>query len=166
MPCTVVVGLQWGDEGKGKIIDVLSEHADVVVRYQGGGNAGHTVECLGGDLNAVPADRFDGGAHLSLCAFGIAAEGSNLRVIPVQSASQACTDEARRSGDQEPVRHGWAGLPGLHADCAIQADDFAVQHDVLDDVACEGCKLGRESEARGERNTRAQRFDGFGREPR
>jgi adenylosuccinate synthase len=48
MPCTVVVGLQWGDEGKGKIIDVLSAHADVVVRYQGGGNAGHTVECDGG----------------------------------------------------------------------------------------------------------------------
>jgi adenylosuccinate synthase len=38
-----VVGLQWGDEGKGKIVDVLTEHADVVVRYCGGANAGHTV---------------------------------------------------------------------------------------------------------------------------
>ena len=43
MPNVVVVGLQWGDEGKGKIVDVLSEKADVVARYQGGHNAGHTV---------------------------------------------------------------------------------------------------------------------------
>ena len=40
---TVVVGAQWGDEGKGKIIDLLTEEADIVVRYQGGNNAGHTV---------------------------------------------------------------------------------------------------------------------------
>ena len=43
MPNVVVVGLQWGDEGKGKIVDFLSEKADVVARYQGGHNAGHTV---------------------------------------------------------------------------------------------------------------------------
>ena len=43
MPCTVVVGAQWGDEGKGKIIDILSRDADIIVRYQGGNNAGHTV---------------------------------------------------------------------------------------------------------------------------
>lgn len=43
MSVSVVVGLQWGDEGKGKIIDVLSPQADYVVRYQGGNNAGHTV---------------------------------------------------------------------------------------------------------------------------
>ena len=39
----VVVGAQWGDEGKGKVVDVITPHADVVVRYQGGNNAGHTV---------------------------------------------------------------------------------------------------------------------------
>src|SRR5260370_33961635 len=44
MATTILVGAQWGDEGKGKIIDVLTEQADVVVRYQGGNNAGHTVE--------------------------------------------------------------------------------------------------------------------------
>lgn len=43
MPCTVVVGAQWGDEGKGKIVDALSEAADVVARYAGGPNAGHSV---------------------------------------------------------------------------------------------------------------------------
>jgi adenylosuccinate synthase len=41
--CTVIVGCQWGDEGKGKIVDVLADEVDVVARYQGGANAGHTV---------------------------------------------------------------------------------------------------------------------------
>jgi len=43
MSNVVTVGLQWGDEGKGKIVDILSEFADVIVRYQGGANAGHTI---------------------------------------------------------------------------------------------------------------------------
>jgi len=43
MPNVVIVGVQWGDEGKGKIVDYLSEKADVIARYQGGNNAGHTV---------------------------------------------------------------------------------------------------------------------------
>lgn len=43
MTCTVVVGTQWGDEGKGKIVDLLTAESDAVVRYQGGNNAGHTV---------------------------------------------------------------------------------------------------------------------------
>ncbi|MBQ2408141.1 MAG: adenylosuccinate synthetase, partial [Bacilli bacterium] len=44
MSAFVVLGSQWGDEGKGKMTDYLAEGADVVVRYQGGNNAGHTVE--------------------------------------------------------------------------------------------------------------------------
>ena len=44
MPNTVLIGAQWGDEGKGKIIDVLAGQVDIVVRYQGGNNAGHTVK--------------------------------------------------------------------------------------------------------------------------
>lgn len=44
MSATVLVGSQWGDEGKGKIVDILSENFDIVARYQGGANAGHTVE--------------------------------------------------------------------------------------------------------------------------
>ncbi|CAB4711584.1 MAG: adenylosuccinate synthase [Actinobacteria bacterium] len=43
MPATVVVGAQWGDEGKGKIVDLLAQDSDVVCRYQGGPNAGHTI---------------------------------------------------------------------------------------------------------------------------
>ena len=43
MPNVVVVGVQWGDEGKGKIVDQLADRADLVVRFQGGTNAGHTL---------------------------------------------------------------------------------------------------------------------------
>ncbi|MGI9648920.1 MAG: adenylosuccinate synthase [Acidimicrobiia bacterium] len=43
MPATVIVGTQWGDEGKGKVTDVFADRADYVVRYQGGNNAGHTI---------------------------------------------------------------------------------------------------------------------------
>jgi len=44
MSVSVLVGSQWGDEGKGKIVDILSEKYEIVTRYQGGANAGHTVE--------------------------------------------------------------------------------------------------------------------------
>ncbi len=47
MANVVVVGTQWGDEGKGKIVDLLTEHAELVVRYQGGNNAGHTLVVKG-----------------------------------------------------------------------------------------------------------------------
>ena len=43
MPATVIVGAQWGDEGKGKIVDLLAQDSDLVCRYQGGPNAGHTI---------------------------------------------------------------------------------------------------------------------------
>ena len=57
MKNTVVVGAQWGDEGKGKVVDYLSEHADVVVRFQGGTNAGHTVKVAGEEyiLHLIPS---------------------------------------------------------------------------------------------------------------
>jgi adenylosuccinate synthase len=57
MPNVGVVGLQWGDEGKGKVIDMLSEYADVIVRFQGGANAGHTI-VVGGKkviLHLIPS---------------------------------------------------------------------------------------------------------------
>lgn len=65
----VVVGAQWGDEGKGKLVDVLAERADWVVRYQGGANAGHTVDL--GDrsfvLHQVPSGMLHPGVR---CAIG------------------------------------------------------------------------------------------------
>ncbi|MEM9188549.1 MAG: adenylosuccinate synthase [Myxococcota bacterium] len=57
MPALVIVGAQWGDEGKGKVVDLYSQHADCVVRYGGGANAGHTL-VVGGDkvvLHLVPS---------------------------------------------------------------------------------------------------------------
>ncbi len=60
VPATCVVGLQWGDEAKGKIVDLLTGEHDIVVRYQGGANAGHTV-VLGGEpfkLSLVPSGIF------------------------------------------------------------------------------------------------------------
>ena len=54
---TAVTGINWGDEGKGRVIDLLAENADVVVRYQGGNNAGHTVVTKQGKyvLNLLPS---------------------------------------------------------------------------------------------------------------
>jgi len=60
MPVYIVVGMQWGDEGKGKIIDLLTERADVVARYQGGHNAGHTIIFDGNKyiLHLIPSGIF------------------------------------------------------------------------------------------------------------
>lgn len=69
MPATVVVGAQWGDEGKGKVVDLLAERSDVVARYQGGNNAGHTI--VAGDetykLHLVPSGILYPG---TLCVIG------------------------------------------------------------------------------------------------
>ena len=61
MPVVAIVGAQWGDEGKGKIVDLLSEDADYIVRYGGGNNAGHTVMNSYGEfkLHMVPAGVFN-----------------------------------------------------------------------------------------------------------
>ena len=68
MPATVIVGAQWGDEGKGKIVELLAMDSDVVCRYQGGPNAGHTI-VLGGEtfaLHHVPSGILSG----KLCVVG------------------------------------------------------------------------------------------------
>jgi len=69
MSNTVLVGAQWGDEGKGKVIDVLTDEADLVVRYQGGSNAGHTVIVNGRKhvLHLVPSGILHPG---KMCAIG------------------------------------------------------------------------------------------------
>jgi len=69
MPNVVVVGAQWGDEGKGKIVDLLTQYADVVVRFQGGNNAGHTL-VVGGEktvLHLIPAGILHAG---KVCVIG------------------------------------------------------------------------------------------------
>src|SRR3989344_733579 len=61
MPVTAVIGAQWGDEGKGKIVDLLAQDTDMVIRFSGGNNAGHTVLNEFGEfkLHIVPAGIFN-----------------------------------------------------------------------------------------------------------
>ena len=92
MANTILVGAQWGDEGKGKIIDVLTGNADIVVRSQGGNNAGHTV-IQGGKkyvLHLIPSGILRRG---KMCVIGngvvidpVALVGRNRR--PAQSRGQ------------------------------------------------------------------------------
>ncbi len=60
MPVIAVIGAQWGDEGKGKVVDLLAEEAQVVMRFSGGDNAGHTVVNRYGEfrLHLVPSGIF------------------------------------------------------------------------------------------------------------
>ena len=51
---TAITGINWGDEGKGRMVDLLSQDYDIVVRYQGGNNAGHTVKNEGWKRRAFP----------------------------------------------------------------------------------------------------------------
>ena len=76
---TVLVGAQWGDEGKGKWIDVLAKSADLVVRYQGGNNAGHTLYVQGEKivLHQIPSGVFHDGQKSALAA-GVVINPSEL----------------------------------------------------------------------------------------
>jgi adenylosuccinate synthase len=69
MPVRVVIGAQWGDEGKGKIVDILSDKTRYVVRYQGGANAGHTLKFDGKTfvLHLIPSGIFH---HAAICVIG------------------------------------------------------------------------------------------------
>jgi adenylosuccinate synthase len=69
MPGIVIVGAQWGDEGKGKIVDLLAENADLVIRFQGGNNAGHTIVREGTEwkFHLIPSGILYPG---KLCAIG------------------------------------------------------------------------------------------------
>jgi adenylosuccinate synthase len=67
MPVSIVIGAQWGDEGKGKVVDLVSQNVDIVARYQGGANAGHTIKWGKGDearefvLHLIPSGIFQEG---------------------------------------------------------------------------------------------------------
>ncbi len=90
--CTVVVGGQWGDEGKGKIVDVLASEADVVARYQGGANAGHTVH-VGDDsfiFHLIPSGILHPGKRCLL--------GNGVVLDPVQFFKEYDAAQARGIG--------------------------------------------------------------------
>ncbi|MEI6392288.1 MAG: adenylosuccinate synthase [Verrucomicrobiota bacterium] len=101
MANTILVGAQWGDEGKGKIIDVLTDQADVVVRTQGGNNAGHTVHIKGQKyiLHLVPSGIL---RKKKLCVIGngvvvdpvsLVEEIEGLRKLGVQIDTNLCLSE-------------------------------------------------------------------------
>ena len=104
MPGLVIVGAQWGDEGKGKVVDLLAEQADLVIRFQGGNNAGHTI--VRGDevfkFHLIPSGILYPG---KLCAIGngvvvdpkVLTEEIERAVAPRRSTSAACASPPTRT---------------------------------------------------------------------
>src|SRR5436305_3697116 len=88
MPNTIVLGAQWGDEGKGKIVDLLSQDVDIVARYQGGANAGHTIRLPDGRefvLHLIPSGIFHD--HVT-CVIG-----NGVVIDPVALLDEICMIE-------------------------------------------------------------------------
>ena len=101
MPATVIVGAQWGDEGKGKIVDLLADASDVVCRYQGGPNAGHTIVRDGETfkLHHVPSGILCDG---KLCVIGagcVVDPGLLVRELDELEARGVATEGLRLSGN-------------------------------------------------------------------
>ncbi len=97
MSTKVVIGAQWGDEGKGKIIDILAQQSEVVVRSQGGNNAGHTVEADGKQykLHLIPSGILN---PETLCIIGngvVVDPGVLLEELDMLAAEGVTTDHLR-----------------------------------------------------------------------
>ena len=94
-----VLGAQWGDEGKGKIVDLLTPHFSIVARYQGGHNAGHTVYVNGTKfvLRLIPSGILHAGITCII--------GNGLVVdLPAKLAPHDQIDDARRKHDRDRDR--------------------------------------------------------------
>ena len=94
MPVTVVIGAQWGDEGKGKVVDLLAPDVDIVARYQGGANAGHTIKWTRPDgvdetfvLHLIPSGIFHQGTQCVI--------GNGVVIDPVALLEEIRAVEAR-----------------------------------------------------------------------
>src|SRR5512134_2555664 len=101
VPATVIVGAQWGDEGKGKIVDLLAQHSDVVCRYQGGPNAGHTI-VAGGEtykLHHMPSGILYPGTHCVLGAGVVIDPEVFVRELDELEARGVSTDAVFVSGN-------------------------------------------------------------------
>ena len=106
MANVVVVGAQWGDEGKGKIVDWLSERADVIVRFQGGHNAGHTLVIDGEvyKLHALPSGVVRGG-KLSVIGNGVVLDPWHLleEIETLRGQGVAITPETLMIAENTPL---------------------------------------------------------------
>jgi adenylosuccinate synthase len=123
MANVIVVGSQWGDEGKGKIVDWLSERADVVVRYQGGHNAGHTLVIDGTSykLALLPSGVVRG--KLSVIGNGVVVDPHHFVAEVAKLAAQGVTvtPELLRIADNAPlILSVHRELDGLREDAASQ----------------------------------------------
>src|SRR6478609_1754862 len=121
MTNVVVVGSQWGDEGKGKIVDWLSERADVIVRYQGGHNAGHTlvVDGVSYKLALLPSGLVRG--KLSLIGNGVVVDPHHFvaEVEKLRAQGVAVTPDVLRIADNAPL------ILSLHRDLDGLREDAA-----------------------------------------
>lgn len=106
MANVVVVGAQWGDEGKGKIVDWLSERADVIARFQGGHNAGHTLVIEGKvyKLNALPSGVVRGG-KLSVIGNGVVLDPWHLldEIESIRAQGVEITPETLMIAENTPL---------------------------------------------------------------
>ena len=106
MANVVVVGAQWGDEGKGKIVDWLSERADVIARFQGGHNAGHTLVIDGKvyKLNALPSGVVRGG-KLSVIGNGVVLDPWHLvaEIAKIREQGVEITPETLMIAENTPL---------------------------------------------------------------
>ena len=106
MANVVVVGAQWGDEGKGKIVDWLSERADVIARFQGGHNAGHTLVIDGKvyKLNALPSGVVRGG-KLSVIGNGVVLDPWHLvkEIASIREQGVEITPENLKIAENTPL---------------------------------------------------------------
>ena len=105
-----IVGINWGDEGKGRMVDLLTENYDVVVRFQGGGNAGHTVINEYGKfaLHLLPSGIFRPGV-VNILGNGVALDPENLwiEMQTVMDQGVALTPENLMISDRASLLQPW-----------------------------------------------------------
>ena len=109
MPATCVIGLQWGDEAKGKIVDLFTEQHDIVVRYQGGANAGHTV-VMGGQtfkLSLIPSGIFRPNVQCVVAAGVVLNPASLLQEIDALVARNVLVGKNLMISDRAHVIFPW-----------------------------------------------------------
>ncbi len=110
MSTCAIVGINWGDEGKGRMVDLLTQHFDVVVRYQGGGNAGHTVINDFGKfaLHLLPSGIFRPGV-INILGNGVALDAENLlsEIDAVAKGGVSVTPDNLKISDRASLLLPW-----------------------------------------------------------
>ena len=110
MKTCAVVGINWGDEGKGRMVDLLTEQYDIVIRYQGGGNAGHTVINEKGKfaLHLLPSGIFREGV-VNILGNGVAVDPDNLwkEIQYVAAEGVAVTPDNLKVSDRASLLMPW-----------------------------------------------------------